>query len=240
MANRRSRCEPQRGVAISIIERDSFTFARNDTSCPVASLPSNDSRGRKSKVLPVGSSDNLLLGGESIVLVFGKGTFMARRKVLVVDDEKCVVELSKDILESAGYKVVPAYKGKEALEKVYTESPEEPGNAEDFIGHIGGDDFVGITTPDKVDSICSAIIKSFDKEIPKFYSPKDRTKGYITGKDRQGKINKFPIMSISIGVVTNTKRRFGHKGQLAAVGAEIKKYAKSLKGSNYVIDRRAR
>ncbi|MFQ5866732.1 MAG: response regulator [bacterium] len=49
---------------------------------------------------------------------------MARRKVLVVDDEKCVVELSKDILESAGYKVVPAYNGKEALEKVYTESPD--------------------------------------------------------------------------------------------------------------------
>ncbi|MFQ5866734.1 MAG: hypothetical protein ACE5IT_01915 [bacterium] len=47
-------------------------------------------------------------------------------------------------------------------------------------------------------------------------------------------------MLISIGVVTNTKRRFGHKGQFATVGAEIKKYAKSLEGSNYVIDRRAR
>ncbi|MFQ5866733.1 MAG: diguanylate cyclase [bacterium] len=77
------------------------------------------------------------------------------------------------------------------IARIIIKHMKELGNAEDFIGHIGGDDFVGITTPDKVDSICSAIIKSFDKEIPKFYSPKDRTKGYITGKDRQGKINNF-------------------------------------------------
>jgi diguanylate cyclase (GGDEF)-like protein len=310
---------------------------------------------------------------------------MARRKVLVVDDEKYVVELIRDILETGGYKVIPAYNAKEALEKVYTESPDlilldilmpkvdgyqvcrqiredlllsnipiimltvkggekdeikglgigaddyivkpfrpgvllarvkmvlkrtlrgleanpltrlpgntaiieeieeridsdklyavlcfdldnfkafndrysfqlgdkviqqtariiieqmkELGNPEDFVGHIGGDDFIAITTPDKVDSICSAIIKSFDKKILKFYSPKDQTKGYITGEDRQGNMNKFPIMTITIGVVTNTKRKFGHKGQIAAVGAELKKYIKPLEGSNYIIDRRAK
>ncbi|MDH5173753.1 MAG: diguanylate cyclase response regulator, partial [Elusimicrobiota bacterium] len=60
------------------------------------------------------------------------------------------------------------------------------------------------------------------------------------GKDRQGNVIKFPIMTITIGVVTNTKRKFGHKGQIAAVGAELKKHVKSLEGSNYIIDRRAK
>ncbi|MDH5661650.1 MAG: response regulator [Elusimicrobiota bacterium] len=310
---------------------------------------------------------------------------MARRKILVVDDEKYVVELIRDILETGGYRVIPAYSAKEALEKVYTESPDlilldilmprvdgyqvcrqiredlllsnipiimltvkggekdeikglgsgaddyivkpfrpgvllarvkmvlkrtlrgleanpltrlpgntaiieeieeridseklyavlyfdldnfkafndrysfplgdkviqqtariiienmkELGNADDFVGHIGGDDFIAITTPDKVDLVCSRIIKSFDKKIVKFYPPKDQTRGYISGKDRQGNVIKFPIMTITIGVVTNTKRKFGHKGQIAAVGAELKKHVKSLEGSNYIIDRRAK
>jgi PleD family two-component response regulator len=124
--------------------------------------------------------------------------------------------------------------------RIIVEHMKEVGNPEDFIGHIGGDDFIVITSPDKVDLICPRIIKSFDKEILKFYSPRDRAKGYITGKDRQGRINKFPIMSITIGVVTNTKRKFNHTGQVAAVGAELKRYGKSLGGSNYVIDRRAK
>jgi DNA-binding response OmpR family regulator len=124
--------------------------------------------------------------------------------------------------------------------RIIVEHMKEVGNPEDFIGHIGGDDFIAITSPDKVDLICPRIIKSFDKKILKFYSPRDRAKGYITGKDRQGRINKFPIMSITIGVVTNTKRKFNHTGQVAAVGAELKRYGKSLGGSNYVIDRRAK
>lgn len=108
----------------------------------------------------------------------------------------------------------------------------------DFLGHIGGDDFVFITTPDRVDKICRKIIKTFDSEIPQYYDEQSRTRGYIQSKSRKGKVTRFKIMTISIAVVTNVDRSFSHFAEIGEVGAELKKYLKTLKGSNYIIDRR--
>jgi len=115
----------------------------------------------------------------------------------------------------------------------------ELGNKDDFIGHIGGDDFVFITTPDKCDSIGLKIIKEFDSLAPAFYSEEDRKKGFVVGKDRQGHNYKAPILSISIGVVSNEHSTITHVAQVAQIGADLKSYAKSLqRGSHYVKDKR--
>ncbi|NIM02696.1 response regulator [bacterium] len=115
---------------------------------------------------------------------------------------------------------------------------KEKGNPDDFIGHIGGDDFIVITSPDKVDAICKGIIKHFDQELPSLYDEEDRKRKYIITKDRQNKTTKFPLMTISIGVVTNRARKFTNPAEISDVGAELKKYAKSKKGSSYVVDKR--
>ena len=80
------------------------------------------------------------------------------------------------------------------------------GNQNDFIGHIGGDDFVFITTNEVSDSVCEAIISEFDKKIVTLYSEKDRAKGFITTKNRHGEITVYPMMTISLGVVSNSHR----------------------------------
>lgn len=112
------------------------------------------------------------------------------------------------------------------------------GNPDDFIGHIGGDDFVIITTPNIVDNVCKKIIADFDSTAPSFYNEVDRKMGYIIGKDRLGKEQKIPLLSISIGVVTNEFRRVEHVAQIGEIGAELKAYAKSLERSNYIKDKR--
>lgn len=112
------------------------------------------------------------------------------------------------------------------------------GNADDFIGHIGGDDFVIVTTPQKVDDICKTIISDFEAKSPLFYNEKDRSNGYILGLDRQGKEQKIPLLSVSIGVVTNEFRAIEHVAEIGEIGAELKSYAKSLERSNYVKDQR--
>ena len=112
-------------------------------------------------------------------------------------------------------------------------------NPADFIGHIGGDDFILITTPDKVDSLCKEAISNFDRQIPSLYSSEDRKNGYIISKNRQGETKKFPLMSISIAVITNVHTKITHLAQIGELGAELKKYAKSLKGSVYVKNKRA-
>jgi len=115
---------------------------------------------------------------------------------------------------------------------------KEKGNPGDFIGHIGGDDFIIITTPDKVDILCRDIIKDFDQEIPNLYDEEDRKRGYIVTMDRLNKTMNFPLMTISIGVVTNKSRRFTSPAEISDVGAELKRYAKLKKGSGYVVDKR--
>ena len=115
---------------------------------------------------------------------------------------------------------------------------KEFGNPDDFVGHIGGDDFVIVTTLDKTDLLCQKVILNFENLVPSFYNEKDRKNGYIFAFDRNGKEQKIPLISISIGVVTNEFRKITHVAQIGEIGAELKSYAKSLERSNYVKDQR--
>lgn len=111
---------------------------------------------------------------------------------------------------------------------------QECGSGSDFIGHIGGDDFVVTTAPEKVDGICENVIASFEKIAPSFYNDEDRAAGYIMGKDRKGIETKFGLLSVSIGVVTNEKRELTHPAQIGEIGAELKEAAKRIERSSYV------
>ena len=122
--------------------------------------------------------------------------------------------------------------------RILIQSVQNRGNPHDFIGHIGGDDFVIVTTPDVVDNLCKKIIADFEKKSPTFYNETDRKKGYILGLDRQGKEQKIPLLSVSIGVVTNESRKIEHVAQIGEIGAELKSYAKRLERSNYIKDKR--
>jgi diguanylate cyclase (GGDEF)-like protein len=116
----------------------------------------------------------------------------------------------------------------------------EIGLPDDFIGHVGGDDFVIVTTPEAVDHICKKIIADFEAASPSFYNESDRKAGYIVALDRKGGEQKILLLSISIGVVTNEFRKIEHVAQIGEIGAELKALAKSLERSNYIKDKRRR
>ena len=122
--------------------------------------------------------------------------------------------------------------------RILLSAAKELGNPDDFVGHIGGDDFVIITTPDLADKICEKIIHNFDNISSSFYNEEDRQNGFIIGYDRQSKIHKIPLLSVSIGVVTNELRPITHVAEIGEIGAELKKLAKSLEKSNFVQDKR--
>ena len=122
--------------------------------------------------------------------------------------------------------------------EVLYRAKDEYAETQDFVGHIGGDDFVLITSPDIVEQVCKAILSEFDSLISDYYHADDLEKGFIEGTDRYGVKRRFPIMSISIAVVSDVKRSFTSPIEIAKVATEIKDYVKSLPGSNYLIDRR--
>jgi diguanylate cyclase (GGDEF)-like protein len=113
------------------------------------------------------------------------------------------------------------------------------GSGQDFVGHIGGDDFVLITIPERYRHTCQAVINRFDRAIPEFYDPPDRKRGYIIGEDRQGQKTSFPLASISIAVVTNEHRHIENHIEFGELAAELKENAKSMKGSVLVVNRRS-
>jgi len=107
-----------------------------------------------------------------------------------------------------------------------------------FVGHIGGDDFIFIIPAASVSEVCGEIVAIFDTLIPFQYSEQDRRAGYFFGKDRRGQLHRVPLMTVSIGVVTNERRHFTHAAQVSALATEMKSYAKTLPGSVFSIDRR--
>lgn len=107
-----------------------------------------------------------------------------------------------------------------------------------FVGHIGGDDFLCTIPLAAMTRVCDEVIRVFDELIPLQYSEQDRNVGYFFGKDRRGQLHRVPLMTLSVGVVTNQRRRFTRAVEVSELATEMKSYAKTLPGSVWAVDRR--
>jgi diguanylate cyclase (GGDEF)-like protein len=124
------------------------------------------------------------------------------------------------------------------MARILIRATAEMKNPDDFIGHIGGDDFVVVTTPASSDALCEKIISYFDKAVPTFYNKTDRERGYILAHDRHNQEVKIALLSVSIGVVTNELRPIEHVAQVGEIGAELKAAAKAIEHSAFIKDKR--
>lgn len=148
----------------------------------------------------------------------------------------CDLDLFKEFNDHYGFE-----RGDQAIRhtaKVLLEAAKRHGNPTDFVGHIGGDDFVLVTTPDRADAVCETIVQEFDATIPQLYDEEDRARGYLVHTTRKGQEVTVRLLTISIAVVSNADRTLTHFGQVASIGAELKAYAKQFDKSLYVKDKR--
>lgn len=111
--------------------------------------------------------------------------------------------------------------------------------ADGFVGHIGGDDFLFLVPLEVTPVTCDLLVRAADDVLPSRYSAQDRQAGYFFGKDRRGRLDRVPLMTLSIGVVTNARRRFTSPSQVSELATEMKTYAKTLPGSVWAMDRRS-
>jgi diguanylate cyclase (GGDEF)-like protein len=112
------------------------------------------------------------------------------------------------------------------------------GGPSSFVGHIGGDDFIAVVGPEHSQKIAEDIIARFDETATKLYDPADAARGYIEIENRMGEPQKFPPLSISIGIATTGTRKFTHFAEAVAVASELKSFSKKKDGSTWAIDRR--
>jgi len=115
---------------------------------------------------------------------------------------------------------------------------EKFGSLNDFLGHIGGDDFLFIVTPDCVETVCSEIILQFEKDTATFYTQEDANRGYIIVKNRAGELCRIPLLTLSIGIISNEHKALDHVGQIIQLSTELKNYAKTFGKNIFIKDRR--
>ncbi|MGZ5213363.1 MAG: GGDEF domain-containing response regulator [Actinomycetota bacterium] len=132
-------------------------------------------------------------------------------------------------------------RGDQAIQKsaaLIEEVAREVTGGDAFIGHVGGDDFVLIVSPEKATDVAEAIVVRFDQEVPALYDPDDRERGFVEVANRRGELQRFPLLSISIGVASTEKRAYAHYAEAVAIATEMKAYTKATAGSSWAIDRR--
>lgn len=120
----------------------------------------------------------------------------------------------------------------------FLESARKFGNADTFVGHEGGDDFVIVTPFDTWEAICKGITSAFDAGVRQFYNENDAKQGFIDSMDRQGRRMRFPLMSISLAVASNHFKPITDHRLFVQIAAEMKKVVKKTEGSCYAIDKR--
>jgi diguanylate cyclase (GGDEF)-like protein len=111
----------------------------------------------------------------------------------------------------------------------------EDGNADDFVGHVGGDDFVIVTTPQRSHTLSRNIIAHYKRESALLYRSDDLEQGTISGVDRKGRPYKFPLVSLSIGVVSNYSRRLYSMDEIGTLVADAKRQAKQTPGNVFYL-----
>ena len=127
-----------------------------------------------------------------------------------------------------------------ATAEILLKASSAHGSPMDFVGHIGGDDFIVLTRREKAEVLCEAIVRAFDAMARQLYDEEDRTRGFLLHTDRKGNSVKVPLLSISIALVTSDAQPLTHPGQIARIGAELKAYAKQFERSIYVKERRVK
>jgi diguanylate cyclase (GGDEF)-like protein len=114
----------------------------------------------------------------------------------------------------------------------------ELGGASTFVGHVGGDDFVVVCQADLAERMAEEIIARFDAHATDQYDDADRALGYIEVTNRRGEIQKFPFLSVSIGIASTARRSFSHYAEAVAIATEMKSFTKATAGSSWAADRR--
>jgi diguanylate cyclase (GGDEF)-like protein len=159
-----------------------------------------------------------------------------------IENEQPFAFLYMDIDNFKAYNDYYGYqKGDESilfLADIIRESINTLGGSTDFIGHIGGDDFVIITSPDRAKHIARHIIDEFDKGSLVLMKEDDIRRGYLEIRNRLGERRRVPLMSLTIALVVNEANRLGHFAQVSDIASELKTFGKRMPGSIVVRERR--
>jgi diguanylate cyclase (GGDEF)-like protein len=134
-------------------------------------------------------------------------------------------------------------RGDEAIQmlaRILSECTQRHGGPEGFVGHIGGDDFVVLTTPEEAEALGEEILERFNASARELYEDEDRDRGYVEVLNRRHVVERFPFMSLTIALVSTDRVPVTHLAELIDIAQELKAHGKGITGSVLVGERRRR
>ena len=127
-----------------------------------------------------------------------------------------------------------------SLARILVDAVQRLGTPQDFVGHIGGDDFVIMTHPDHAEEVAESVIAAFDAMVPSLYDDSDRAHGYIEVLNRRHIVERFPLMSVTMALVSTDRYPISHHAELNDKAQQLKEHGKGITGSVVVGERRTK
>jgi len=97
------------------------------------------------------------------------------------------------------------------------------GTPEDFIGHVGGSNFILITTQDRAEAIRKTLKERFAQEVRAHYNFLDREQGYLLVTDDSGRAVKVPLMTLAVGLISPKDHTFTDIREITELAAEARR-----------------
>ena len=126
----------------------------------------------------------------------------------------------------------------QATARLLDDVAREVSEGQGFVGHVGGDDFVLVVPPERAEAVAQAIVDRFDAMARDLYDLEDRERGFVEVVNRRGELQRFGLLTMSIGVASTERREFQHYAEAVAVATEMKQFTKGATGSSWAVDRR--
>ncbi len=113
------------------------------------------------------------------------------------------------------------------------------GSGREFVGHVGGDDFVVVSASQDAERLALRIIQEFDEGKADLHDEEDFRNGYLEIESRSGQIERFPLISLTLALVRDCRGRFQHPAELSNTLVELKRCGKTKSHSVVVKERRS-
>ncbi len=109
---------------------------------------------------------------------------------------------------------------------------------QDFIGHIGGDDFILLLQSRDWKTRCEQALRSFEQAAGLLFDESHRAAGGYTSEGRDGSAKFHPLTSLSIGALQVAPGQFSSHHEVSAAMCDAKKMAKKISGNSLFIEPR--
>ncbi|HCI53927.1 MAG TPA: diguanylate cyclase [Gallionella sp.] len=109
---------------------------------------------------------------------------------------------------------------------------------QDFIGHIGGDDFILLMQSRDWKARCEQALRSFEQAASLLFKEEHLISGGYTSEGRDGQMHFHPLTSLSIGAISVSPGQFISHHEVSAAMSSAKKMAKKIAGNSLFIEQR--